>query len=134
MLHRRADTLRLQSFDERGTERPGYKWVLGEVLEVSSAQWRALDVDTRTKHDCHPLRTRLPTHSLTDGAHQLHIPGRAQRRGRREACRWRATADTAVVAGVRLHPQAMRAIAQPHRRNAQPFDATGVPEVRTQTQ
>jgi hypothetical protein len=60
MLDRSAYALALDPLDQRGAEGPGQQRVLREVLEVATAQRRALDVDARAQHDGHALRPGLP--------------------------------------------------------------------------
>ena len=129
VLHRGADALRLDGGDHRDRELAGQERVLGEVLEVASAQWGALHVDAGPEDDRDALHARLLRQGRADLGDQVAVPGRRDGAGRGEAGGREAPADPGVVGLLRLHPQTVGPVGDHDRRQAEPLDRAGVPEV-----
>ena len=129
VLERRADALRLDAGDEGHPERTRHDRVLREVLEVASAQRRALDVDARPEDDGDVLDRRLDAERLPDALGEREVPRRAEADGGREAGGGNGVREPQVVGRPRLLAQTVRAVGHHDRRYADAVDRLGRPEV-----
>jgi hypothetical protein len=69
-----ADTAGLDGVDDADGELTGQERVFGEVLEVSSAQWRALYVDAGAEDHRQVAGASLLGQGLANAAQQVRVP------------------------------------------------------------
>ena len=127
VLERGGDALRLHAADPRAGHLAGQQRVLGEVLEVAAAERRALEVRARSEQHADALGAGLAPQRGADLLEQRHVPGRRERRARREAGGRAAAAQPRVVERL-LAADAVRAVGEHDRRHAEPLDAAHRPE------
>src|SRR5699024_2782635 len=85
-----SDTGRLHPFDHRGGDPGSEVRVLGEVLEVAAAQWRAFDVHSGPEQHVDSQCPCFAAHGATHATGEVHVPGRSQGDGGWEAGRGHA--------------------------------------------
>ncbi len=132
VLERRADAEGLDALDQGRRELAGHDRVLGEVLEVATAQRRPLDVDARSEQDGDVVRAGLAPERRADPAQQVGVPARPERGRGGEAGGGHAVAEPEVVGGLVLLAQPVGAVGDHHRRDeglAVALDRLRVPEV-----
>ena len=101
--------------------------VLGEVLEVSPAQGRALDVEARAEQDVDAEASGLRTQSLAHLTRQVGIPGSRNSGRRREAGRLLGLRDAQVVGVAKLAAHAVGAVAHDKGGDVRSGDRARVP-------
>ena len=101
----------------------GEERILGEILEVTSAQRVAVDVHARGEEDVHAIFKHFVTHGFRHLLHHFRIPGARKEGSHRETG---AVVGVAVTLAGRLDAQAGGAVGQDGAGNAQAFDGTGV--------
>ena len=99
--------------------------VLGEVLEVASAERRALHAEARPQKGAHTLGGGLLAKRLADLLAKRLVPGVGHRDRRREAGGRLGARDSQVVCRTKLVAQAVGAVGELHLRNAQALGAPG---------
>ena len=117
----------LDSVDEARGHASGEDRVLGEVLEVTSTQGRALDVEAGAEQDVDAEAARLHTQRLTHLACKLRIPRGGDSGGRRKASRLLGLSDAEVVGVPELAAHAVGSVAHDEGGNACRPDRAGVP-------
>lgn len=123
-----ADALRLQTVHPGRAQHAAEQRILGEVLEVASAQRAALDVDARAEQHVHTVCVRLVGERAADPSGQFGVPGGGQGDGGWEAGGRGAFVDAEVVGLLLgLQPQAVRAVRHAHGRDAHLRESGGVP-------
>ena len=122
---------RLDSFDEARGHASGEDRVLGEVLEVTPTQGRALDVQAGAEQDVHAETARLHTQRLTHLTRQVGIPGRRERGGRREAGRLLGLGDAQVIRVAELAAHAVGPVAHHEGGDVRSGDRARVPGAGT---
>ena len=122
---------RLDSFDESGRHAPGENRVFGEVLEVTPAQGRTLDVEAGAEQDVDAEASGLQPQRLAHVARELGVPGGRERGGRREAGRLLGFGDAQVIGVAELAAHAVGPVAHHEGGNACRPDRTGVPGAGT---
>ena len=105
--------------------------ILGEILEVPSAQGGALDVHGRTQHHAKLLVLAAVADGLAHAADQLPVEGSGGGTGRGHTDRFDAVIDTQMIRLLVLLAQAVGAVTDHGGGNAQPLHGFGVPEVQT---
>ena len=131
MLGAGCGTRGLDSFDEAGGHAPGQDRVFGEVLEVTPAQRRTLDVEAGTEQDVDTEASRFQPQRLTHVARQLRVPRGRDCGGRREAGRFLGLRDSQVISVPELATNAVGTVAHHEGGNARRGDRAGVPGART---
>ncbi len=121
----------LDSFDEARGHASGKNRVLGEVLEVTPAQRRALDVEAGTEQDVDTEASRFEPQRLAHVARKLRVPRGRDSGGRREAGRFLGLGDSQVVGVPELAANAVGTVAHHEGGNACRGDWAGVPGART---
>ena len=101
----------------------GEERILGEILEVTSAQRVAVDVHTRGEEDVHAVFQDFVAHGFRHLLHHFRIPGARKEGSHRETG---AVVGVAVTLTGRLDAQAGRAVGEDGAGDAQTFDRTGV--------
>ena len=129
MLDTGAHVFALDTLDQRGRHHARQVRILGEILEVPSAQRAALDVHGRAQQHAQLFMLAGFAQGFTHLFDQFGIKGSRRRAGRGEAYRLDAFVDSQVVRLVVLLPQAVRAVADHAPRNAEAFHGLGMPEV-----
>ena len=102
VLERCAHTGRLDAANPRSAEHPADQRILGEVLEVATAQGRPLDVHARAEKHPDALRACFLAEGAAHALHEVDIPARGDARRRREAGRRCALPDTEVIVATHL--------------------------------
>jgi hypothetical protein len=97
--------------------------ILGVALEVAAVHGAALDVDGGREQHAGALGQRFLRNRAGDAAHECRIEARAERDADRKG-RSREPADQPATA-----TRAVRTVADLDRRDAQPLDRHGRPEV-----
>lgn len=122
---------RLNSLDEARCHASCKDRILGKVLEVTSAQGRALDVEARAEQDVDAESPRLQSECLAHLAGQVRIPGGCNGRRSRETGRLLRLRDAQVVGVAELAAHAMRAVTHDKGRDIRSGDRARVPGTRS---
>ncbi len=123
MLDGSAHAVALDTPDIGRSHLAGEERVLGEILEVTSAERVAVDVHTRGEENVHAVFKHFVTHRLGHVLHEGDVPGTGEQGSHRETG---AVVGVAVTLTGRLDAQAGGAVGQDGAGNAQAFDRTGV--------
>ena len=134
MLHARAHIPALHTAHLRRRQLSRQIRVLAEILKVPPAQRAALDVHRRPQKHRHILRAALLAQRPPHPFQQRLIEAGRRRACRREAHRLDAVVDAQMVRLLVLLAQPVRAVRHHHARDAQPFHALQMPEIRARTQ
>src|SRR5699024_6037777 len=128
VLRCRRDALRLHAADVRRGHAAGELWILREVLEVPPAERAALDVQPWPQEDLDALGRRFPAECLPDLLGEVHVPARADARGRRERSGGLRAVQSEVVGRAELLAQPMRPIGHPDPLYAEHAPGAGLPD------
>ena len=127
MLGARGRSRGLDAVDEAGGHGACQNRVLGKVLEVASAQGRALDVEAGAEEDVDAEAAGFQPQRLAHVARELGVPGGRERGGRREAGRLFGLGDAQVIGVPELAAHAVRAVAHDEGGDICRGDRAGVP-------
>ena len=131
MLGARRGTGGLDAVDEASGHASGEDRVLREILEVASAQWGALDVESGPEQDVDAQSTRFEAESLTHLTSEVRIPGGREGGGRRETGRLLGLGDAEVVGVPELSAHAVGAVAHHEGGHVRGGDRARVPGTRS---
>ena len=119
MFDRGHHTLALHARDVCGRRLGRKVGILAVVLEITTAQRRAVDVHARTQHDMYAASTCVAAQRATVGVRKRTVPSRRQ-------------GDSArIERAVRVVADALRAVGHPDLRDAQSRDRTDIEAVVT---
>mmetsp|Transcript_32118 Transcript_32118/g.103671 ORF Transcript_32118/g.103671 Transcript_32118/m.103671 type:complete len:360 (-) Transcript_32118:91-1170(-) len=96
VLYGRAHAMRLHTQDEVGRKLSRHERVLGEVLEVATAQRVPLDVHAGAQEHADLERQALPAQRIADSPRERRVPGSSECAGGREARRGRRAIEAKV--------------------------------------
>ena len=123
MLDGCTHVVALDAPDVCGGHVTGEDGILGEILEITSAQRVAVDVDTGGKDDVDAVFKNFVAHCRGHLLHQVHVPGGGDKRADRETGTVERVGST--LAGG-LDTEAGRAVGENCVGNAETGDGAGV--------